>query len=85
MDESSETAFAEFVRRRIGLVYAIAWRRTHDAHSAQDMTQAFFTTLARKAPQLIRHQILVGWLYPSAHFATSHAIRAVRVAQRAIP
>jgi RNA polymerase sigma factor (sigma-70 family) len=82
VDENSQPAFAELVSRRIGLVYAIAWRRTRDAHFAHDVTQAVFTALARKAPQLVRHQTLVGWLYRSAHFAASDAVRATRRQQR---
>lgn len=82
VEERSEAAFAELVRRRIGLVYAIAWRRTREAHSAQDVTQVVFTALARKAPQLLGHQTLVGWLYRSAHFAASDAARAARRQQR---
>src|ERR1044072_5034696 len=72
VEENSEAAFAELVRRRIGLVYVIAWRRTYDVHSAQDVTQAVFTALSRKAP------LLVGGPYRSAHFAASDAVRAAR-------
>lgn len=82
VEEKSEAAFAELVRRRIGLVYAVAWRHTRDAHTAQDVTQLVFTALARKAPQLLGHQVLVGWLYRSAHFAASDAVRAARRQQR---
>lgn len=78
----SQAAFAALVRRRIGLVYAIAWRRTRDAHSAEDITQTVFTALAKKAPQLVGHPTLVGWLYRSAHFAASDAVRAARRRQR---
>lgn len=82
VEEKSEAAFAELVRRRIGLVYAIAWRHTRNAHTAQDVTQAVFTALARKAPQLVSHQVLVGWLYRSTHFAASDAVRAALRHQR---
>jgi RNA polymerase sigma factor (sigma-70 family) len=82
VEENSETAFTELVRRRIGLVYAIASRRTRDVHRAKDVTQAVFTALAQKAAQLVGHQTLVGWLYRSAHFAASDAVRAARREQR---
>jgi RNA polymerase sigma factor (sigma-70 family) len=78
VEEGSEAAFAELVKRRIGLVYAIAWRRTRDAHRAEDVTQVVFIALARKAPQLVGHQTLVGWLYRSTHFAASDAVRVAR-------
>jgi RNA polymerase sigma factor (sigma-70 family) len=74
--EKSQEAFAELVRRRIGLVYSVALRHTHDAHRAEDVTQAVFTDLARKAGQLVDRPVLVGWLFRSAQFAASDAVRA---------
>jgi len=73
----SEAAFAELVRRRIGLVYAVALRQTRgDRHRAEDATQAVFTDLARKAAALARRPVLVGWLHRSAQFAAAGLIRA---------
>jgi RNA polymerase sigma factor (sigma-70 family) len=72
----SEEAFAELVRRRIGLVYSVAFRRTRDAHRAEDVAQAVFTDLARKAASLSHRTVLVGWLYRSAHFAATDVVRA---------
>ncbi len=74
-EEKSEEAFAELVRRRIGLVYSVAWRHTRDAQRAEDVTQTVFTALARKATELSRRPVLVGWLYRSAQFAASDAVR----------
>lgn len=76
-DERAEAAFAEIVRRRIELVYSVAWRHTRDAHRAEDVTQAVFTALARKAMELSRRPVLVGWLYRSAQFAASDAVRVL--------
>jgi RNA polymerase sigma factor (sigma-70 family) len=76
-DQGSEAAFAELVRRRIGLVYAVALRQTRgDWHRAEDATQAVFTDLARKAASLARRPVLVGWLHRSAQFAAAGLIRA---------
>src|SRR4051812_18090949 len=77
-EEKSEQAFAELVQRRIGLVYSVARRHTHDAHRAEEVTQAVFTALARKAGVLARRPVLVGWLYRSTQFAASDAVRAER-------
>jgi RNA polymerase sigma factor (sigma-70 family) len=71
----SEPAFAELVRRRIGLVYSVALQRTHDVHFAEDATQAVFADLARKAESLSSHTVLVGWLYRSAHYAATNIMR----------
>lgn len=75
----SETAFAELVKRRVGLVYSVALRQVGgDAHLAQDVTQRVFTDLARKAAQLAGRPVLSGWLYRSAQFAASDLVRSER-------
>lgn len=78
-EEHSEAAFTELVERRLGLVYAVALRQTGgDAHRAQDIAQTVFTNLARKASSLARQPVLAGWLYRSAQFAASDAMRTER-------
>src|SRR5688572_15017061 len=73
----AQDAFAELVRRRVGLVYSVALRRTHgDRHRAEDATQAVFTDLARKAAALSHLPVLAGWLYRSAQFAAAGLVRA---------
>lgn len=74
--ERSEEAFTELVRRHIGSVYAIALRRVWgDSHLAEDVTQEVFTDMARKAGPLSRRQVLVGWLFVAARFASAKAVR----------
>src|ERR1017187_872714 len=76
-ETNSEDAFAELVRRHLDLVYSAALRQVNgDAHLAQDVAQAVFTDLARKAGSLVRRETLTGWLYTSAHFAAAKAVRA---------
>src|SRR5215212_8803756 len=76
-ESSSQDAFAELVRRRIGLVYSVALRQTRgDRHRAEDATQAVFTDLARKARSLAERPVLAGWLFRSAQFAAAGLIRA---------
>ncbi len=68
--ESDESAFAEFVRRHLGLVYHAALRQTNgDAHAAEDVTQTVFTLVAQKARTLVHHQTLTGWLHTTTRFA----------------
>ena len=74
--EQSQAAFGELVRRHIDFVYASALRQTRgNAALAQDVAQAVFTDLARKAGGLARHEVFVGWLHPATRFAAGTAIR----------
>lgn len=78
-EKRSEAAFAELVRRRVGLVYSVALRQVGgDSHLAQDVTQRVFTDLAQKAPALASRRVLSGWLYRSAQFAASDLVRSER-------
>jgi RNA polymerase sigma factor (sigma-70 family) len=78
--EQSESAFAELVGRHIGLVYSAALRQlSSDRATAEDVAQAVFTDLARKAPLLLLHSSLTGWLYTSTRF---HAAKSLRANQR---
>jgi RNA polymerase sigma factor (sigma-70 family) len=74
--DRSEAAFAELVRRHIGLVHATALRRVGgDAHLADDVTQTVFITLVRKAPTLVDRSSLAGWLYLSTQMAAAEVVR----------
>ncbi len=75
--DGSESAFTELVRQHIDLVYSAALRQVNgDAGAAQDITQAVFTDLARKASRLAGHTSLTGWLYTSARFEAAKVRRA---------
>ena len=72
----SNRAFAELVERHLGMVYAVALRRTGgDSVLAQEICQQVFIDLARKAGQLLDHPSLVAWLHRSTCFATATVIR----------
>jgi RNA polymerase sigma factor (sigma-70 family) len=74
----SETAFAELVQRYVGLVYSAAFRCVGAAAHAEEITQAVFIILARKAASLRSEIVLGGWLYETTRLTALSFLRAER-------
>jgi len=72
---NSEDAFATLVQRHVNLVYSVALRHLADSHKAQDVTQAVFVILARKAAHLQKEVILTGWLYQTTRLTAASFLR----------
>ena len=72
----SRAALDQLVRRHIDLVYAAARRqcRGADAHLAEDVTQATFIVLARKASAIRNTRALPAWLISTTRFTANNAI-----------
>jgi RNA polymerase sigma factor (sigma-70 family) len=71
----SETAFSALVARHVNLVYSSALRFTSNPHYAEEITQAVFIILARKAGTLSPRIVLSGWLYQTARLTAANFVK----------
>lgn len=82
-EQNSEGAFAALVDRHLNKVYSIALRLTRNPHQAEEIAQAVFVILARKAPGLSRRVILLGWLHETTRLTAITFLRTeIRRAHR---
>ena len=77
-EHGSEEAFRTLVERHSGMVHGVALRTAHQEHLAEEITQAVFIILARKATKLSARTVVAGWLYQTARFVALEAVRAER-------
>ena len=73
--DNSDEAFAALVSRHVNLVYSAALRKTGNPVAAEEVTQAVFVILAKKANGLLRHAALSGWLYQAARLTAANFLR----------
>jgi len=70
-----EAAFTALFERHVHLVYSAALRQTRNPSHAEEITQAVFILLARKAAWLGPNTLLSGWLYQAARLTTANLIK----------
>jgi RNA polymerase sigma factor (sigma-70 family) len=80
---ADEAAFRELVERYAGMVYGVAVRILGEAAPAEEVSQAVFTILARKARGLGQKK-LSGWLHDAAVLEARNHARKVARYRRAV-
>ena len=70
-----ESAFTTLFERHVHLVYSVALRQARNPPHAEEVTQAVFILLARKAKSLSPKTVLSGWLYQAARLTTASLIK----------
>jgi RNA polymerase sigma factor (sigma-70 family) len=75
-ENNSDEAFAALVTRHINLVYSVALRQVGNAHAAEEITQAVFIILAKKAAQLRHDKALGSWLFQATRLTANNFIRS---------
>jgi RNA polymerase sigma factor (sigma-70 family) len=73
--DESDAAFATLVARYVNLVYSAALRFTDNPHHAEEIAQAVFIILARKASRLRHDTVLSGWLYQTARLTAANFVK----------
>ncbi len=74
--DGDETAFGQLVRRHGGMVLGVARRILGHEQDAEDVCQATFLLLARKAPRGLRQQSIAGWLCVTSRLIALNARKA---------
>jgi RNA polymerase sigma factor (sigma-70 family) len=76
VEDRSQEAFAELVRRHVDVVYSAARRQARgNDHLAEDVTQQVFVLLAQKAATLGDEVLIGGWLYNAARLCACDLAR----------
>jgi len=75
-EDHSDEAFAALVTRYINLVYSVALRYVGDPHQAEEISQAVFIILAKKAAQLRHDRALSSWLFQTTRLTASNFVRS---------
>lgn len=70
-----ESVFTAIFDRYVNLVYSAALRQVRNPSHAEEITQAVFILLARKAKSLSPKTVLSGWLYQAARLTAASLVK----------
>jgi uncharacterized protein (TIGR03435 family) len=76
VENHSDEAFASLVQRHVNLVYSVALRQAGDPHNAEEIAQAVFIILAKKAASLRHDKALSSWLFQTTRLTANNFIRS---------
>src|SRR4051812_16519817 len=82
VNTGSQDAFSRVVSRYVDLVYSAAKRQVRTDALAEDVTQAVFLILSRKAKELSSGTVLPAWLLRTTRYAANNALRSERRRQK---
>src|SRR5258706_15630582 len=75
VETGCQDSFEAIVARHSGWVFSLSLRAVRDRHLAEDVTQAVFIILARKARTIRQGTPLSGWLFKVSRFAVGDALK----------
>jgi RNA polymerase sigma factor (sigma-70 family) len=75
-ENQSDEAFTALVTRHVNLVYSVALRHVGNTYNAEEITQAVFIILARKAGQLRHDKALSSWLFQTTRLTANNFLRS---------
>ncbi len=77
-DPAAQAAFTALVHRHGPMVLGLSRQLLHDKHHAEDVFQAVFLVLARRAPTIRDPDLLANWLYGVSLRTARHAKARLR-------
>ena len=75
-EDHSDEAFTALVTRRVNLVYSVALRHVGNPQWAEEIAQAVFIILAKKAGQLRHEKALSSWLFQTTRLTANNFVRS---------
>ncbi|HUZ06259.1 MAG TPA: sigma-70 family RNA polymerase sigma factor, partial [Candidatus Paceibacterota bacterium] len=75
-ENDSDEAFGTLVTQHINLIYSVALRHVGNQHDAEEISQAVFIILAKKAAQLRHDKALSSWLFQATRLTANNFIRS---------